>query len=74
MIGLEILLELGAQEVHIIEDSQLVFWQLIGEYKCNSLLLAPYYTSSTQLLDSFHSVDIEYVLRKLIGKRMNQHR
>ena len=74
VIGLDILLELGAQEVHIIEDSQLVFWQLIGEYKCNSLLLAPYYTSSTQLLDSFYSVDIEYVLRKLIGKRMSQHR
>ena len=28
VIGLEILLELGAQKVHIIGDSQLVFWQL----------------------------------------------
>ena len=64
MIGLEILLELGAQEVHIIGDSQLVLRQLIGEYKCNSLLLAPYYTTSTQLLDSFHSVDFKYVPRK----------
>ena len=27
-IGLKILLELGAQEVHIIRDSQLVLWQL----------------------------------------------
>ena len=59
VIGLEIFLELKAQEVHIIGDSQLVLWQLIGEYKCNSLLLAPYYTTSTQLLDSFHSVDFE---------------
>ena len=32
-IGLEILMELGAQEVHIIGDSQLVLRQLIGEYK-----------------------------------------
>ena len=37
--------------------------QLIGEYKCNSLLLAPYYATSTQLLDSFHSMDFEYVPR-----------
>ena len=58
MIGLEILIKLGAQEVHIIGDSQLVLRQLTGEYKCDNLLLAPYYT---QLLDSFHYVDVEYV-------------
>ena len=64
VIGFKILMELGAQEVHIIRDSQLVLRQLIGEYKCNSLLLAPYYIASTQLLDSFHSVDFEYVPRE----------
>ena len=57
-------MELGPQEVHIIRDSQSVLWQLTGEYKCNNLLLAPYYTASTQLLNSFHSVDFEYVLRE----------
>ena len=41
VIGLEIFMELGEHEVHIIRDSQLVLQQLIGEYKCNSLLLAP---------------------------------
>ena len=41
-----------------------MFFQLIGEYKCNSLLLAPYYSISTQLLNSFHSVDFEYVPRE----------
>ena len=61
VISLEILLELGAQEVHIIGDSQLVLQQLTREYKCNNLLLAPYYTASTQLLDSFHSMDFEYM-------------
>ena len=30
VIGLEILMKLGAQEVHIIRDSQLVLWQLTG--------------------------------------------
>ena len=47
VIDLEILLELGAQEVHIIGDSQLVLRKIIEEYKCNILLLAPYYTTST---------------------------
>ena len=64
VIGLEIIMELRAQEVHIIGDSQLVLRQLIGEYKCNNLLLTPYYIASTQLLDSFHYVDFEYVPRK----------
>ena len=64
MIGLEILMELGAQEVHIIGDSQLMFRQLTEEYKCNNLLLAPYYTTSTQLLDSFHSMEFEYMPRE----------
>ena len=64
MISLEIFLKLGAQEVHIIGDSQLVLQQLIGEYKCNNLFLAPYYTTSTQLLYSFHSIDFEYVPRE----------
>ena len=64
VIGLEILIELRAQEVHINGDSQLVLRKLIREYKCNSLLLVSYYTDSTQLLDSFHSVDFEYVPRE----------
>ena len=64
VIGLEIFMELGAQEVHIIGDSQLVLWQQTGEYICNNLLLAPYYTTSTQLLDSFHYMDFEYVPRE----------
>ena len=64
MIGLEILMELGAQEVHIIGDSQLLLRQLTWVYKRNNLLLAPYYTTSTHLLDAFHSVDFEYVPRE----------
>ena len=75
MIGLDILLELGAKEVHIIRDSQLVLQQLTREYKCNNLLLAPYYTAFTQLLapydtaftqlvDSLDSMDFEYLPRE----------
>ena len=62
--GLETLMELRAQEAHIIRDSQLVLRHLTEEYKCNNLLLAPYYTTSTKLLDYFHFVDFEYVPRE----------
>ena len=55
VIGLEILMKLEAQEVHMIGDSQLLLWQLTREYKCNSLLLAPYYTPSTKLFVRFFS-------------------
>ena len=41
-----------------------MLWQLTWEYKYNNLLLAPYYIVSTQLLDSFHSMEFEYVPRE----------
>ena len=41
-----------------------MLWQLTWEYKCNNLLLSPYYTASTQLLGSFHCMDFEYVPRE----------
>ena len=64
MIGLEILLDLGEKDVRVIEDSHLVLRQLIEEYKCDNLLLAPYFTVVIQLLDSFGNVEFEHVPRK----------
>ena len=64
VIGLEILLELGAKDVQVIGDSQLILQQLTGEYKCNSLLLTPYFTVVIQLLDSFDNVEFEHVPRE----------
>ena len=63
VIDLEILLELGAKDVRVIGDSQLVLRQLT-EYKCNSLHLAPYFTVVIQLLDSFDNVEFEHVSRE----------
>ena len=64
MIGLEILLELGTKDVQVIGDSQLVLRQLTGEYKCNILVLAPYFTTAIQLLDSFDNVEFKHVPRE----------
>ena len=59
VIVLEILLELGVKDVLVIRDSQLVLRQLTREYKCNNLLLTPYFT--IQLLDSFDNEEFEHV-------------
>ena len=64
MIGLEILLVVREKYVRVIRDSQLVLRQLTGEYKCNSLLLTPYFSIAIQLLDSFNNVEFEHVPRE----------
>ncbi|XP_075486372.1 uncharacterized protein LOC142525978 [Primulina tabacum] len=64
VIGLEILRDLGARDVLIIGDSQLVLKQMSGEYKCSSLALAPYFTAASQLLDDFEDVTFQHVPRQ----------
>ena len=64
VIGLEIILELEAKDVRVIEDSQLVLRQLTREYKCNNLLLTHYFTTAIQLLDSRDNVEFEHVPRE----------
>ena len=64
IIGLEILHDLGAKEVLIIGDSQLVIKQLTGEYRCTSLSLARYFTAAIQLVDSFENVSYMHVPRE----------
>ena len=71
VICFEILLELRVKDVRVIGDSQLVLRQIAREYKCNSLLLAPYFTAAIQLLDSFDNVEFEHVPRVSIRKLMS---
>ena len=42
----------------------MVLRKLIREYKCENLLLAPYFTIVIQLLDSLDNVEFEHVLRE----------
>ncbi|XP_073290991.1 uncharacterized protein [Primulina huaijiensis] len=64
VIGLEILKDLGAKELLISGNSQLVLKQLSGEFKCTSLSLAPHYTAASQLLDDFEEVSLVHVPRQ----------
>ena len=42
----------------------MVLQQLTREYKCNTLLLTPYFIDVIKLLDSFDNVEFEQVLEK----------
>ncbi|KAK2370658.1 hypothetical protein QL285_083688 [Trifolium repens] len=61
--GLEILKDLGAKNIKIRGDSELVFKQLTQEYKCVKEHLAKYFVITSSLLNGFDHIDIEHVPR-----------
>ncbi|XP_057451900.1 uncharacterized protein LOC130743686 [Lotus japonicus] len=61
--GLEVLLALGAKNVEIKGDSELVVKQLTKEYKCVSENLAKYYVKAMSLLANFDQAGISYIPR-----------
>ncbi|XP_070675840.1 uncharacterized protein [Malus domestica] len=75
IIGLEILIELGAMEVEVFGDSELVINQLNEEYKCRHITMAGYYLAATQLLSYWDTkVSINHILREsnLVANEMVQ--
>ncbi|XP_070665145.1 uncharacterized protein [Malus domestica] len=64
IIGLEILMDLGAMEVEVFGDSELVINQLNGEFKCRHIAMAGYYLATTQLLSYWDSeISVSHVPR-----------
>ncbi|CAN6583621.1 unnamed protein product [Malus baccata var. baccata] len=64
IIGLEILMDLGATEVEVFGDSELVINQLNGEFKCRHITIAGYYLAATQLLSFWDSeISVNHVPR-----------
>ncbi|XP_073139086.1 uncharacterized protein [Henckelia pumila] len=64
VIRLEVLKDFQAKNIQAIGDSQLVLQQVVGEYKCTSLSLAPYFTATSQLDNDFEEINFQYVTRK----------
>lgn len=60
IIGLEILTEMGARNVGLPSDSQLVIKQLAWEYWCTSIAFALYYIATKKLLKYFKEISLEY--------------
>ncbi|KAK2389329.1 hypothetical protein QL285_062925 [Trifolium repens] len=61
--GLEILKDLGAKNIRIRGDYELVLKQLTQEYKCVKEHLAKYFVIASSLLNCFDHIDIEHVPR-----------
>ncbi|KAM1554460.1 hypothetical protein ACFX1Z_007200 [Malus domestica] len=64
IIGLEILMDLGAVEVEVFGDSELVINQLNEEFKCRHITMAGYYLAAMQLLSYWDSkISVNHVPR-----------
>ena len=75
IFGLELLLETKIFNIQIYGDSQLIVRQITGEYKCGSVILAPYLIATQQLLQQFIVCSIEHVPREknTNANRMSQN-
>ena len=62
--GLREASRLGATEIEIATDSQLLARQLTGVYKVKSANLKPYYEQAVALLRNFRQVSISHVMRE----------
>jgi len=64
LLGLELARELGAEEVEVVNDSELVAYQIGGEYKVKHAGLKPLFTEAMRELRSFHKWSIRPVRRE----------
>lgn len=63
LLGLHRALELGAREVEVVADSELMIRQLEGRYKVKAANLRPLWEESQDLLSRFDRVRLVHVLR-----------
>ena len=63
--ALEKAIELGAQQVELNLDSELVVRQVTGRYRVKNQTLKPLFAEVQKLLDSFESSKIRHVPRRL---------
>jgi len=63
IIALEEAHKLGAEEVEVRTDSQLVAMQLLGRYQVKAAKLKPFFEKARSLLRGFRRSDIRHVPR-----------
>jgi ribonuclease HI len=64
LLGLELARELGAEEVEVVNDSELVAYQIGGEYKVKNAGLKPLFLEAMRDLRGFHKWAIRPVKRE----------
>ncbi|XP_010677715.1 uncharacterized protein LOC104893316 [Beta vulgaris subsp. vulgaris] len=67
LIGLELLLELGAKKANIYGDSQLVIYQMTEEFKCISSISQEYSKKVQRLSKQFKVISFIHIPRKENG-------
>ena len=63
IVGLQLLKELGASQIEVRGDSELIIKQVTREYKCVKWSLLKYFVTTTRLLEHFEVADIRHVPR-----------
>jgi len=63
--GLEVALDVGARNLQLKMDSELVIRQLLGRYKVRNERLKPYFVRLLELRTRFDSVQLESIPRAL---------
>ena len=64
LLGLELARELGAEEVEVINDSELIARQIGGEYKVKHAGLKPLFSEAMRELRGFHKWAVRPVRRE----------
>ena len=64
LLGLELARELGAEEVEVVNDSELVARQIGGEYKVKNAGLKPLFLEASKELRGFHKWAVRPVPRE----------
>ena len=64
IIGLEILLEMGASTVHIKVDFDLVIGQIAGDFRIRSWEMCLFHLMAVQLMREFDDVQVSYMPRE----------
>ena len=64
LLGLELARELGAEDVEVVNDSELVAYQIGGEYKVKNAGLKPLFAEAMRELRGFHKWAVRPVRRE----------
>ena len=64
LLGLALARDLGAEEVEVVNDSELVAYQIGGEYKVKHAGLKPLFAEATKELRGFHKWAVRPVRRE----------
>lgn len=65
LLGLELAAQLGASEVRINSDSELLVRQIEGRYRVKAAHLKPLYRKAKKMLEQFSAYSINHVPREM---------